>query len=297
LAEVVSGHKSVSTPAYLNKDLHNKLWLLEEQAAQELAENNVEYVLITTKNFNLVQREDGNLYYALSGGLIFEPERIPHVAISSYTTVYKLRQNQTNPQYFKLVWGKIDEKTGFDVFLYKVFKPKSIKNNASIGVLYKTSPGVRNASLDLLYKLEDGSLESHSMFEEFPEGTYSRVYWLPTKSITNCGFSVNPINESWGYEGQATFRNTGSAKNATLQIYLVDSRKKDERGRPVIVGMKERSVYIKQGESVTIPYLLNKPELLGEYFIAFNQQPGIEVVESETSEPVYKGANVLHVFC
>ncbi|MBD3261813.1 MAG: hypothetical protein GF334_09150, partial [Candidatus Altiarchaeales archaeon] len=125
MAEVASGFESVSSPARIDYDLHHSLWLLERQAAAKLFYGGVDYVVFSNANYNLVRRGavDEDIWYALSGGLIFrprEPKTVPPTKYSGYTAAYKLRHQRTDPRFFKEIMHDRDESTGMEFWVYEV---------------------------------------------------------------------------------------------------------------------------------------------------------------------------------
>jgi hypothetical protein len=119
MLEVLSGKKAVSSPAYINYQAHEALWLTERQAAEVLKKLRVDYIVFSNRDFNLVG-VNGLTYYLLQGGLVFTPWDKPPIHVAQYITAYKLRHGLEDERYFSKVVQVTDERSDVTYTVYKV---------------------------------------------------------------------------------------------------------------------------------------------------------------------------------
>lgn len=296
MAEVVSGKQSVSNPGEIRRQFHDDLWLMQEQSAKSLGQGKVSHVLVNSNNFNLVKQSAQQVYYSLAGGLVFRPESSPPVELAPYTTIYALRYNKSTQKYFRLVWGKEDDSTGKQVYLYEVGQVQVPDSRASVGVVFSNSADMKNVSLTISYVVTGGSRQSIMLTDEIRPGVSDVVYWLNHRQAGSCSVDVSPPSGSWRYFGNATFTSS-SAGNYSVKVFLLDGSRRDASGRPVALGVYSENVTSSAGDEFTVEYGFPTESRHGKVLVGFNRVPGLEVVSERSFGPFYNGVRVLHAFC
>lgn len=297
LAEVVSGKKSVSTPALIEREKHHLLWLTQPQSANYLNLRKIRYILITSKNLNVVRRADDRYYWAISGGLLFKPDKIPRVENANFVTAFKLRHARHNESMFRLLKSGIDEATGIKTYLYEVIPIEKTLYEASIGGVFRNIGGDKKADVSVLFEELNGSVGDYVRREEFSPGFTQRIYWVPRQDMRRCGIDSEPVEGVWGYSGKALFWNTGDDINFTLKIYMYDKGSLDSLQARNESLMYSQNLYLEAYQKVSVNYTLKKKDPFAEYLLDFDAPSQVKYLEGESDNPVYDALEVVHISC
>ena len=119
MIESLSGLKAVSSPNNIEKNVHESLLLFPLHSAIELSRADVEYVLVSSKNFNF-ELVEGKPAYSFGGGLIFDLPGDLNSQVRESVTLYQLRYGLCE-KYFNLLSYDVDPYTKTGYFLYEVF--------------------------------------------------------------------------------------------------------------------------------------------------------------------------------
>jgi len=301
MLEVISGLKSVSSPNIIQKNIHDALWMPEKSAAITLLKNRVRYIVISSLNFN-VAKQEGQLAYALSGGLVLTPDEIPQMELTEHISVYKLRHNQVNPNFFRLLKKEVDEATGVEVMLYEVSYQfeEEFRKGTIVSALAQNLGKSRDVLLNISIT-KDSNTESYLVNRSFTEeDVHEVVYNLPKtyKGEYDCSMETLPLDdEVWGFKGAIVFKNLGQSKEYDVNLILIDMTASKLAGKMVAEAVDSHKIFFNEGEKKILDFAFRRKYPYHEYTIANNVNEELTVFKNESVNPVNNGVEVFYVNC
>ncbi|MCX6695052.1 MAG: glycosyltransferase family 39 protein [Candidatus Altiarchaeota archaeon] len=295
----LTGLTAVSTPNKVEYGVHDALWLPEKQAALELKNAGVGYVVISDRNFNII-KTGGSYSFVLSGGLVLEPAKAPPIELVEYLTAYKLRNGQ-DLHYFVKVHEEVDNSTGIKIMVYGVDVNESLPSGeVPVTVFLMNSGGPKAA--EVAVEVTDGvnSLSGFFNTTVSAEGVSEQMYTVKgnVAGALNCSASVRPSGaEKWGYSGSMTYVNEGPDGDYNISIALVDNTLTKSSGVKTVEDKIERQLHFTRKEKKTIDYEFNKKYQDHQYVIAHKHDGNLTWVEAESSKPVGERVDALYAFC
>ena len=129
MAEAISGLRSRLHPANIDFRLPRIYWMPEAAAARALKSAGLDYILVSTKYFKLMQynRQTGEFQYSFSPDIIYQPQQAGIKTLDQLkeTALFKLLyarrfQPPVELTKFRLIHGEIDRKANEAYMVYEI---------------------------------------------------------------------------------------------------------------------------------------------------------------------------------
>ena len=124
MAEVVSGLTSELSPHNIDFVLPRVYWRSEEEANQVLKGEGINYVLVSSKYFNLqaYNPKTGEFQYSFSPDIIYQPQKVGIKTLDKLkeTALFKMLYRPREMKHFQLLRVERDERVGENYLIYRV---------------------------------------------------------------------------------------------------------------------------------------------------------------------------------
>ncbi|MFH1055945.1 MAG: glycosyltransferase family 39 protein [Candidatus Altiarchaeota archaeon] len=297
MAEVVSGLKSVSTPAKIEKGVHDMVWMPYRQAAVNFRKSNVSYILLKSESFDVVKGVDG-LAYRIMGGFVMTPDHVPPIDFSNRYTIYKLR-HKTADRYFKLLRNETDPVTGMEYLLYEVdLEPTPLEMNSSIAGAIAINVGAAKTARMIISTVEIRNNTFNRTYhllnnEQFGENEVKELtYPVVGLDRFNCDLMAGaPRNGGWKSSGILTYQNPRPRMDTNITVSISEARTLRQ------VESYKTIVQFDTGQKKSIKYYFNYMEPYVDYVLDVKASPGLQLVANESTNPLMEDVRIVEVFC
>lgn len=119
-AGAVSGVRPASSPGRINREIFKTGWQTEEISAEKFREEGIEYVMVTTRDFEITGEDPIRdiASFKISRGIIFKPKSA-RISSLKETTIYKMLYDEGGLNNFEKIYEE-EDRTGLVVKIYKV---------------------------------------------------------------------------------------------------------------------------------------------------------------------------------
>jgi hypothetical protein len=289
LVSAVAKLEPVSSPGWIRWDIHSMLWMPKQQAARNLRQAGVRYVMFNDENFNMVEIR-GERAYRLMGGLLTPEGYIPSTEYASMYTIYNLRHSFAESD-FRLLKNTSDEKTGTYTLLYEVLGEDDTDGKRYVGgIFYGEGKDYRlllrdkksvNGSVVISY-LDVGNMtidrgEVVEISYPVDRGDFSECIIRVERASGYGGFIWGTLAIRDSYPG---------SRNITVGLFDIG------RGRDV------GSITIETSqEEGFFEYRFDGVESFTDYSLSFEPNDGLYVSSRNSQGPFFGGVSVLEAFC
>jgi len=293
MAEAVSGLEAVSTPNRIQYEIHDFLWMPQEQAALNLRRYNVSYVMLNSENFNVVR--DGKTWmYKLMGGLVKDPKKDLPIELTEHYTIYKLRHNITD-RGFKLIKTEDDQITKTKYLLYEVLDDTPDYGGRYVGaVAYNVGDAKTVRLLGSTTQVENSICNrTYYTVANVTFGKDEKKELLfPRRNASDCTLRLAPMGpEGWTFGGTLAYVNDLGERDAEVRVYLTYAKSDD------VLSTYQIKTHFEAGEKKTIKYGFKGVSEYGDYAVDLSAAPGLRLVTAETPNPQLENAVVGTLFC
>lgn len=124
MAEAISGVKSEFSPGNIDFQLPRLYWMSEEAAAWALRSRGLDYIVVSSKYFNLLRYnpENGEFQYSFSPDIIYQPQQLGINKMDQLkeTVLFKMLYRTRDLKYFRLLHFERDPSVNETTLLFQV---------------------------------------------------------------------------------------------------------------------------------------------------------------------------------